>query len=136
MHSALAFVALSAVVLLSLAPAGAAAACLPGKYAGTGGKEGDQPFPVLVTIACEGEAARGQIESPFGVIPISEGDVAADRWRLEAVADGVQVKLEDTIKGFKGLCEGQYDYLPEPSFYMVGTIQEAVDKGKKLAEAA
>ena len=49
---------------------------------------------------------------------------------------GVQVKLEDTIKGFKGLCEGQYDYLPEPAFYMVGTIEQAVEKGKRLAEAA
>src|SRR6187431_402558 len=49
---------------------------------------------------------------------------------------GVQVKLEDTIKGFKGLCEGQYDYLPEPAFYMIGTIEEAVEKGKRLAEAA
>jgi F-type H+/Na+-transporting ATPase subunit beta len=49
---------------------------------------------------------------------------------------GVQVKLEDTIKGFKGLCDGQYDYLPEPAFYMVGTVEEAVEKGKRLAEAA
>ena len=49
---------------------------------------------------------------------------------------GVFVELADTIKGFKGLCEGQYDHLPEASFYMVGTIEQAVDKGKKLAEAA
>jgi len=49
---------------------------------------------------------------------------------------GVFVELADTIKGFKGLCEGQYDHLPEASFYMVGTIEGAVDKGKKLAEAA
>jgi F-type H+-transporting ATPase subunit beta len=49
---------------------------------------------------------------------------------------GVQVKLEDTIKGFKGLCEGQYDHLPEPAFYMVGTIEEAVAKAERLAEAA
>ncbi|WP_119270398.1 F0F1 ATP synthase subunit beta [Taklimakanibacter deserti] len=49
---------------------------------------------------------------------------------------GVQVKLEDTIKGFKGLCDGQYDYLPEPAFYMVGAIEDAVEKGKRLAEAA
>jgi F-type H+-transporting ATPase subunit beta len=49
---------------------------------------------------------------------------------------GVLVSLEDTIKGFKGLCEGQYDHLPEAAFYMVGTIEQAVDKGKKLAEAA
>ncbi len=49
---------------------------------------------------------------------------------------GVFVELTDTIKGFKGLCEGQYDHLPEAAFYMVGTIEQAVDKGKKLAEAA
>jgi len=49
---------------------------------------------------------------------------------------GVLVSLADTIKGFKGLCEGQYDHLPEAAFYMVGTIEQAVDKGKKLAEAA
>jgi F-type H+/Na+-transporting ATPase subunit beta len=49
---------------------------------------------------------------------------------------GVLVDLADTIKGFKGLCEGQYDHLPEAAFYMVGTIEQAVDKGKKLAEAA
>ena len=43
---------------------------------------------------------------------------------------GVQVKLEDTIKGFKGLCDGKYDHLPEPAFYMVGTIEEAVEKAQ------
>ncbi len=40
------------------------------------------------------------------------------------------------IKGFKGLCEGKYDHLPEAAFYMVGTIEEAVEKGKKLAAEA
>ena len=49
---------------------------------------------------------------------------------------GVQVKIEDTIKGFKGLCNGDYDHLPEAAFYMVGTIEEAVAKAKKLAAAA
>jgi F-type H+-transporting ATPase subunit beta len=49
---------------------------------------------------------------------------------------GVFVQLEDTIRGFKGLCEGKYDHLPEAAFYMVGTIDQAVEKGKKLAEAA
>jgi F-type H+/Na+-transporting ATPase subunit beta len=49
---------------------------------------------------------------------------------------GKFVDLADTIKGFRGLCEGKYDHLPEASFYMVGTIEEAVEKGKKLAEAA
>jgi F-type H+-transporting ATPase subunit beta len=49
---------------------------------------------------------------------------------------GKLVDLQDTIKGFKGLCDGKYDYLPEAAFYMVGTIDEAVDKGKKLAAEA
>ncbi|BBF94587.1 F0F1 ATP synthase subunit beta [Blastochloris tepida] len=49
---------------------------------------------------------------------------------------GVFVSMEDTIRGFKGLCEGKYDYLPEPAFYMVGTIEQAVEKGKKLAAEA
>ncbi len=46
---------------------------------------------------------------------------------------GVFVKLEDTIKGFKGIVAGDYDELPEPAFYMVGTIEDAIAKGKKLA---
>jgi F-type H+-transporting ATPase subunit beta len=46
---------------------------------------------------------------------------------------GVFVDLADTIRGFKGLCEGKYDHLPEAAFYMVGTIEQAVEKGKKLA---
>jgi len=46
---------------------------------------------------------------------------------------GVFVDLADTIKGFKGLCEGAYDHLPEAAFYMVGTIEEAVAKAEKLA---
>jgi F-type H+-transporting ATPase subunit beta len=50
--------------------------------------------------------------------------------------DGVFVQLADTIKGFKGLCAGDYDHLPEQAFYMVGTIDEAVAKAEKLAEAA
>ncbi|MBN8998085.1 MAG: F0F1 ATP synthase subunit beta [Rhizobiales bacterium] len=49
---------------------------------------------------------------------------------------GVQVRIEDTIKGFKGLCNGDYDHLPEAAFYMVGTIEDAVAKAKKLAAAA
>jgi len=49
---------------------------------------------------------------------------------------GKLVSLADTIKGFKGLCEGEYDHLPEPAFYMVGSIEEAIAKAEKLAEAA
>lgn len=49
---------------------------------------------------------------------------------------GKWVSLEDTIKGFKGIVEGKYDDLPESAFYMVGTIEEAKEKAKKLAVAA
>jgi F-type H+-transporting ATPase subunit beta len=49
---------------------------------------------------------------------------------------GKFVDLADTIKGFRGLCEGKYDNLPEQAFYMVGTIEEAVEKGKRLAAEA
>ncbi len=50
--------------------------------------------------------------------------------------EGVFVELADTIRGFKGLVEGKYDHLPEAAFYMVGTIEQAVEKGKKLAAEA
>jgi len=48
---------------------------------------------------------------------------------------GKYVKLEDTIRGFKGIIDGEFDDLPETAFLMVGTIEEAVEKAKKLQEA-
>jgi len=49
---------------------------------------------------------------------------------------GVLVDIKDTIKGFKGLCDGDYDHLPEAAFYMVGTIDDAVKKAERLAAEA
>jgi len=49
---------------------------------------------------------------------------------------GVFVDLEDTIKGFKGIVEGEYDHLPEAAFYMVGTMDEVLEKAKRLAAEA
>ena len=49
---------------------------------------------------------------------------------------GVLVSLEDTIKVFKGIANGDYDHLPEASFYMVGTIEEAISKAEKMNEKA
>ena len=46
---------------------------------------------------------------------------------------GKYVPLKDTIRGFKGIVDGDYDHLPEQAFYMVGSIDEAVEKAKKLA---
>ncbi|HVI53360.1 MAG TPA: F0F1 ATP synthase subunit beta [Candidatus Sulfotelmatobacter sp.] len=49
---------------------------------------------------------------------------------------GKLVALEDTVKGFKGICAGDYDHLPEAAFYMVGGIDEAIEKAKKMAAEA
>jgi F-type H+-transporting ATPase subunit beta len=43
------------------------------------------------------------------------------------------VKREDTIRAFKELLAGQYDDLPEQAFYMVGTIEQAIEKARKMA---
>jgi hypothetical protein len=43
------------------------------------------------------------------------------------------VKIEDTIKGFQEIIDGKHDDLPEQAFYMVGTIESAVEKGRRLA---
>ena len=49
---------------------------------------------------------------------------------------GVFVNIEDTIKGFKAIVAGEYDHLPEAAFYLVGTIEDAVAKGERLAQDA
>ena len=49
---------------------------------------------------------------------------------------GKLVDLEDTIKGFDAICKGEYDHLPEAAFYMVGGIEEAVEKADKLSKAS
>jgi F-type H+/Na+-transporting ATPase subunit beta len=51
-------------------------------------------------------------------------------------APGKFVKIEETIRGFKGIVAGEYDHLPESAFYMVGTIEEAVEKARKMAAEA
>jgi len=47
---------------------------------------------------------------------------------------GKYVRLDDTIKGFKGIADGQYDHIPEAAFYMVGTIEEALEKAEKMKD--
>ncbi len=49
---------------------------------------------------------------------------------------GVQVPLEDTIKGFRGIVDGEYDHIPEGAFYMCGTIEETLEKARKMAAEA
>ena len=47
---------------------------------------------------------------------------------------GVSVSIEDTIRGFKMILDGEVDYLPEQAFLNVGTIEEAIEKGKRILE--
>ena len=49
---------------------------------------------------------------------------------------GIYVKLDDTVRSFKAIVDGEYDHLPEAAFYMVGTIEDAVAKAEKLAADA
>ena len=49
---------------------------------------------------------------------------------------GKLVDLESTIKGFDAICKGEYDHLPEAAFYMVGTIEEAIEKAEKMSKDA
>ncbi|NBQ68448.1 MAG: F0F1 ATP synthase subunit beta [Nitrosomonadaceae bacterium] len=60
------------------------------------------------------------LSQPFNVAEVFTG------------SPGKYVSLKDTIKGFKGIVEGEYDDLPEQAFYMVGSIEEAVEKAKTL----
>src|SRR4051812_44897259 len=76
------------------------------------------------TIVSRARKIERFLSQPFHVAEVFTG------------SPGKLVDLADTIKGFKGLVEGKYDHLPEAAFYMVGTIDEAVDKGKKLAAEA
>src|SRR6202012_2014182 len=62
------------------------------------------------------------LTQPFNVAKIFTG------------ADGKIVPLADTIRGFKAIIAGEYDHLPEQAFYMVGGIEEAVEKAKTLQE--
>lgn len=93
--------------LASLWLTGAAyAECLPGKYAGTGGEAGQDPFPVLITIVCNDQSVAGQIESPFGAVPILRGETTPGRWRIEADFDGQPLSAEAALS--EGEWRGSY----------------------------
>ena len=62
------------------------------------------------------------------------GFATAERASSVAIQqDGKIVALKDTIRGFKAIIAGEYDHLPEQAFYMIGAIEEAVEKAKSLA---
>jgi F-type H+-transporting ATPase subunit beta len=71
-------------------------------------------------IVFRARKVRNFLSQPFNVAKVFTGQ------------DGKIVPLADTIRGFKGILAGEYDHLPEQAFYMVGTIEEAVEKAKTL----
>ena len=100
---------------------------VPGETGEFGVLAGHAPYvatlkPGVLTIYEDGGAQRIVVRGGFAEVFTG--------------APGKFVDLADTIRGFKGLCEGKYDHLPEAAFYMVGTIEEAVEKGKRLAAEA
>ncbi len=98
----------------------------------------------VVVPGSEGQFTVLPRHAPFmstlkpGAVEITSGGQTQSFFVAEVFtgSPGKLVALEDTIKGFKGLVEGEYDHLPESAFYMVGTIEEAVEKAQRLAEAA
>ena len=79
-------------------------------------------FVLRVTVS---EHMRGMdlVDHPFPAAQIT--------WQA-CVPCGVRIFCTDTIAGFKGILAGEYDHLPEQAFYMVGGIEEAVEKAKSL----
>src|SRR6186713_2749111 len=71
-------------------------------------------------IVFRARKVRNFLSQPFNVAKVFTGQ------------DGKIVQLADTIRGFKGILSGEYDHLPEQAFYMVGAIEEAVEKAKTL----
>jgi F-type H+-transporting ATPase subunit beta len=64
------------------------------------------------------------LSQPFDVAEIFTG------------SPGIQVPLEDTVRSFKGLVDGEYDNLPEQAFYMVGGIEDVIEKAAKMEAEA
>ena len=106
---------------------------------------------VLSYVTKDGEEHVQDIISILGMEELSDADrTLVNRARRVqrflsqpfAVAEqftgvpGTMVSIEDTVRGFKMILDGEVDYLPEPAFLNVGTIEEAIEKGKKLLEQA
>ena len=79
--------------------------------------------PTKVTVLADTAARAADLD---------EAAALAARARAEEALAGKIVPLKDTIRGFKGILGGEYDHLPEQAFYMVGTIDEAFEKAKKV----
>ena len=100
------------------------------------GKDEELDAAGVLALETDRLARAYAARATLGISPAALVLAFADWWLHLAASPGKLVDLADTIKGFQGLCEGKYDHLPEAAFYMVGTIEEAVEKGKKLAAEA
>jgi F-type H+/Na+-transporting ATPase subunit beta len=80
----------------------------------------DELSPEDKQVVYRARKVRNFLSQPFNVAKVFTGQ------------DGKIVPLKDTIRGFQGILNGEYDQLPEQAFYMVGSIDEAVEKAKKL----
>ncbi len=69
-------------------------------------------------------------------LDLSKEDIQIELDKRKPGSPGKLVDLESTIKGFDAICKGEYDHLPEAAFYMVGTIEEAIEKAEKMAKEA
>ncbi|MBW1813018.1 MAG: F0F1 ATP synthase subunit beta, partial [Deltaproteobacteria bacterium] len=71
----------------------------------------------------------------LGIDELSDEDkiTVARARKIFTNTPGVYVKIEDTVRGFKEIIEGKHDDLPEQAFLMVGTVEEAIEKAKKMA---
>ena len=92
-------------------------------------------FVALICVTILGLSTWREWETRDAELKNAEIDVTNLAHSLVQHADDT-FELADTIRGFQGLCEGKYDHLPEQAFYMVGTIEAALEEGKKLAAAA
>ena len=111
---------------------------MPGEQGQDHLRKGQQPHPEPQDLQVQGvglseedklTVARARkiqrfLSQPFHVAEVFTG------------SPGKLVGLDDTIDGFSGIINGDYDHLPEAAFYMVGTIEEAVEKGKKMTQEA
>jgi F-type H+/Na+-transporting ATPase subunit beta len=76
------------------------------------------------TIVARARKIQKFLSQPFHVAEVFTG------------ISGVFVQIEDTVKSFKAVVDGEYDHLPEQAFYMVGGIDDVIAKAKKMAEEA
>src|SRR3954471_18848458 len=81
----------------------------------------DELAPEDKLLVARARKMQRYLSQPFHVAEVFTG------------SPGKYVSLKDTIKGFKMIASGELDHLPEQAFYMVGTIEEAIEKAKKLA---